>query len=345
MPSAGVLFSELTDEALIERVSELACRERRATAQLIAALAEFDRRRLYLPLGCSSLFTYCTQILHLSEHAAYNRIEAARAVMRFPTLLHCLEDGSITLTAVRLLAPCLTTENLEQSIDAARHKNKREIELLVAGLRPQTDVPSVARKLPQRRSPASLTEKPALATASATPENHDAGATSAPNAIGGATSSAPPSVISPLTPERYKIQFTASRTFHLQLQRARALLRHTVPSGDLAEILGRALNLLLADIEKRKIGAAERPRMASPTRPESRHIPAAVKREVWKRDAGRCAFVGTAGRCAEEAFLEFHHVVPFAEGGPATTANIELRCRAHNIYESGEFFGRLFNDE
>jgi len=48
----------------------------------------------------------------LSEHAAYNRIEAARAVMRFPTLLHYFEDGSITLTAIRLLAPCLTTENL-----------------------------------------------------------------------------------------------------------------------------------------------------------------------------------------------------------------------------------------
>ena len=139
MPSAGVLFSELSDDALIERVSELACRERRATAQLIAALTEFDRRRLYLPLGCSSLFTYCTQILHLSEHAAYNRIEAARAVMRFPTLLHYFEDGSITLTAIRLLSPCLTTENLERSIEAARHKKKRDIEVLVAGLRPQTD--------------------------------------------------------------------------------------------------------------------------------------------------------------------------------------------------------------
>jgi hypothetical protein len=60
-----------------------------------------------------------------------------------------------------------------------------------------------------------------------------------------------------------------------------------------------------------------------------------VKREVWLRDLGRCAFVGDAGRrCGERAFLEFHHVKPYAEGGPATPGNIELRCRRHNSYES-----------
>ena len=51
----------------------------RATARLVAALGELDARRLYLGEGYSSLFTYCTQVMRLSEHAAYGRIEAARA--------------------------------------------------------------------------------------------------------------------------------------------------------------------------------------------------------------------------------------------------------------------------
>jgi hypothetical protein len=62
---------------------------------------------------------------------------------------------------------------------------------------------------------------------------------------------------------------------------------------------------------------------------------------VWQRDDSRCAFVGTEGRCAERGFLEFHHVVPFAEGGAATADNIQLRCRAHNAYEAEQFFGPL----
>jgi hypothetical protein len=54
---------------------------------------------------------------------------------------------------------------------------------------------------------------------------------------------------------------------------------------------------------------------------------------------GRCAFVGREGRCRETAFLEFHHVDPYAAGGEATDANIQLRCHAHNEYEARLFFG------
>jgi hypothetical protein len=66
-----------------------------------------------------------------------------------------------------------------------------------------------------------------------------------------------------------------------------------------------------------------------------------VKRVVWARHGGRCAFVSANGRrCAEEGFLEFHHVVPYVCGGPSTVDNIELRCRAHNGYEAERRFGR-----
>ena len=65
-----------------------------------------------------------------------------------------------------------------------------------------------------------------------------------------------------------------------------------------------------------------------------------VRREVWARDEGCCAFVGTNGRCAERGFLELHHVVPFADGGEATVENLQLRCRAHNQHEAELWFGK-----
>ena len=77
----------LSDRDLLVEVVLAAASERDATAHLIGLLVELDVRRLYLGEGFSSLFTYCTQALHLSEHAAYNRIEAARAVRRFPIVL------------------------------------------------------------------------------------------------------------------------------------------------------------------------------------------------------------------------------------------------------------------
>ena len=98
------------------------------SARLIASLAKLDARKLYLAEGCSSLFTYCTQVLRLSEHATYARIEAARAARRFPIILETLSDGSINLTRVGLLAAHLTVENCPDVLAMARHKSKREVE-------------------------------------------------------------------------------------------------------------------------------------------------------------------------------------------------------------------------
>jgi hypothetical protein len=70
---------------------------------LLSLIGELDARRLYLGEGCSSLFVYCTQLLRLSEHAAYHRIEAARAARRFPVILDLVAAGDVTLTTVALL--------------------------------------------------------------------------------------------------------------------------------------------------------------------------------------------------------------------------------------------------
>jgi hypothetical protein len=120
--------THLSDQELLVEVASLAAAERTATARLVAALAEVDARRLYLGQGYSSLFVYCTRALRLSEHAAYSRIEAARASRRFPALLERLADGDLTLTALCLLAPHLTQANQREVLDRARHRSKREIE-------------------------------------------------------------------------------------------------------------------------------------------------------------------------------------------------------------------------
>ena len=116
------------------------------------------------------------------------------------------------------------------------------------------------------------------------------------------------------------------------------LLRHAIRNGDLSEIFDRAITSLLADHERRKCAATNGPRSQRQASAGSRHIPAGVKRAVWQRDGGQCAFVGTNGRCRETGFLEFHHVEPYAVGGKATEHNIELRCHAHNLYEARRFF-------
>jgi hypothetical protein len=315
----------LSDPELLTQVHLAAHAERRATVRLIALLMELEVRQLHLSEGFSSLFTFCTEALHLSEHASYNRIESARAARRFPIILELLEAGDVTLTCIRLLAPHLTSENHRDVLARARHKSKRDIELLAATLRPRPDVTPAIRKLPAPRADTS----PAPSTQALAPAQAEA--------------PAPPQAgeVKPLAPERYKIQFTVGRETYERLRRVQDLLRHSVPNGDPSIIFERALALLEKQLERAKIGATDRPRIVRARNPKSRHVPAHIKRIVWERDGGRCAYTGQTGRCTATGFLEYHHVVPFAIGGETSASNIELRCRAHNQYEAERYSGRV----
>src|SRR5262245_1456651 len=98
-------IAELSDRALLDATVRAAGNERRTTAELLALLGEVDERKLYLGEGCSSLFKYCTQVLHLSEHAAYHRMEAARVVRRFPMILEMVARGELTRIRSRAWRP------------------------------------------------------------------------------------------------------------------------------------------------------------------------------------------------------------------------------------------------
>lgn len=358
----------LSDEALIACVSDCVSDERRATARLLASLGELDARRLYLPQGFHSLFAYCVGRLHLSERAAYSRIEAARLARRFPIILELVADSRVSLTAIALLARFLNEENHQALLTEATHKTVREVEHIVARLAPRPDVPQVLRRMPlpadtASSSAAATASTPAVGPVAASTEEAVAGLGRSLNVSLMSPASAGPemrpmstlprTVIKPIAPERYKLQVTLSRSAHDKLRAAQNLLRHAAPGGDLGSVLERALDALLAHIEKTKLAFVAKPRrerVKAPVQagttegeggeraPATRHIPAHVRRAVWKRDGGRCAFIGAAGRCRARALLELHHVTPFAAGGEATVENIELRCRAHNAYEAEVYF-------
>jgi hypothetical protein len=282
--------THLSDRELLDATVCAVADERRATVELLLLLAELDVRRLFLGEGCSSLFTFCTQVLHLSEHAAYHRIEAARATRQFPVILGLLAEGALTLTTVTLLRPHLTRENHQRLLDDARHKTKREVEHQVACLAPRPDVKTIVRKAEPQ--PAAIVT-PLVAAAEA------------PMLAMGPVEAPPVTIerpkqqrttLAPLAADRYVLKVTISAETHAKLRRAQDLLRHSIPNGDPSAILDRALTVLVAELERRRIAKVRRPRSALTTASASdrgsRHVPAAVRRAVWRRDEGRC---GTCG--------------------------------------------------
>jgi hypothetical protein len=259
-----------------------------------------------------------------------------------------LAAGAVNLTAARLLAPHLTPDNHREVLDSARGKKKREIEEIVARLSPRPDVAASVRKLPTLLQAFPAVEAPVAPGATAIdPAASDpavlvppeTGLTAEPSAV---TRGA----VTPLSPDRYKLQLTIGGDTLEKLRLAKDMLSHALPSGDDAAVLDRALTALLVDLAKKKFADTRKPRRLRAKNPRARDASAAVKRAVWVRDLGRCKFIGPSGhRCNERRFVEFHHVDPHALGGEATVDNIELRCRRHNDYEGRLYFGKRRRDD
>lgn len=345
--------AQLSDQELVAALQRLLQHERRVTARLLLHLGEVDARGLYRQYAYGSLFDYCVQALHLSEAEAFLRIRAARLGRQFPRVLDMLERGELHLSAIKLLSPVLDRENQEELLTEARHKSKREVERLLLNRAPKPEVPATVRKLPQRArttaAPSAVPEPAALSllalgarTDAPSPRpvpQRQTAPEPQPN-----SAPEPRHALDPLGAGRYKLQLTLDDRLHGKLQQAQRLMGFE-HSGDLARVLERALDLLIAERMKQRFGVCDKPRASHPERrsPGSRHIPHAVRREVLVRDGGQCTFVSSEGRrCQQRSQLELHHDQPFARAGEPTVTNIRLLCRAHNALLAERDYGRAF---
>ena len=304
----------MSDAEVVGRLHELLGEERRLTAKVLLHLGEVEERQLFLPAACPSMHVYCTRVLGMSEDQAFKRIRAARAARKYSAIEMAVAEGRLHLSGVVLLAPHLSEDSADELVAEASGKTKAEIEILLARRAPRPNLPERLER---------MAEQPALVAPE--PVQRD---------------SVPRARVAPLSSERFALQLTIGDATQKKLLRAQALLRHQVPSGDLAEVLDRALDALLDKVERTRFGKANAPRTGKPGR-SKRYVPYDVRRQVVARDGERCSFVADDGRrCEEIGFLELDHVVPVSRGGEGSVEGVRVLCRSHNQYEAERILGR-----
>jgi hypothetical protein len=152
--------------------------------------------------------------------------------------------------------------------------------------------------------------------------------------------------VEPLSEQRFRVEFTAGADLVGKLERCRDLLSHANPSGDLAVVVERAVDLLLSELQAKRFATLKRSaRATNPAHLRSRRIPNAVRRRVFERDGAQCTYVSPEGRrCESRSFLELDHVEARALGGDHRVENLRVLCRAHNQLHAEETFGRVHID-
>jgi 5-methylcytosine-specific restriction endonuclease McrA len=327
---------DLTDEELIHSLKSLAKDERGRTVALLKHLKEMDRRNLAEKTGFPSLFEYCVRELRFAHGTASRRIHAARSAAKFTILYRTIERGLLSVTTVSLLAPHLTWDNHRRLVRTACGKSKREVEALVAGL--VTAPPPVER----------VRFVGALVAAAQMDESDLFKSPSAPSAcpqLSPTETIVSPAAAAPALPPRKALRvqfsFSADERLYREVERAKELLRHSIPAGRLEDVFGAAITALLEKIDPEKRARRRMMRSATTVSPRRRQISPSLRDAVWRRDGGRCVFRSSDGRmCGARARLQLDHIVPWARGGSSNDPrNLRLLCRAHNLFEARRVFG------
>ncbi len=147
----------------------------------------------------------------------------------------------------------------------------------------------------------------------------------------------------PLTAELRRMHINLSKRFLEKLDAARDALSHSKPKASIEEILEAGLDLILERRDKR-LGIVKKP-LDTPRPSRSAAIPAAVRRAVWARDAGKCQYRLASGGIRGSTFrVQFDHRTEKALGGPPTVENLVLHCDVHNIARARRTFGDAWMD-
>src|SRR6266540_2563830 len=333
--------------AISARLADLLRAEQVAMADFLLALADFDRRRLWVDLGYASLFAYLHRELGLSRSAAHYRKTAVELIERFPPVEAAFRSGRLCLTTSFELARVLTPENLDEVLPRFFGLSRREAMEVAASIVPAETVPERTVVTPVRES------APAPATATLALERREAAAPAAParECLPVGTSSPAPSrrgepparvEVRPLDAERSRIHLTVDRGFHARLEEARDALSHANASD--GEILELALEALLERAAKRKGLGTRRPKTQRPAKRE--HVPAQVLAAALER-AGHCCEwrLASGGSCGSRRRLQADHIQPLALGGTSDLANIRIACKFHNLLAAREVFGDAWMDQ
>ncbi len=309
--------NSLSDLELLNLIKEKSKQERNLTLEVINLIREVEKRRLFLKLNYGSLFEYVTKELGFEESAANRRISASRLIREFPEAEEEIRDGSLTLSNIvqaqvfirreeKLKSKRLPREEKKKVMDLVKNKSARNAKISLLQVFPEQVV---------------LNESMRQVTA-----------------------------------DHIEVKVILNEKVISKLDKLRGLLSHKHPNMSYSELIDELINMAIKKLDPAEKetraqsgrSSTEAEGLTPPTsaveqpNKQTRYIPSAVKRAVWKRDKGQCVFKESENheQCGSKFQLEYHHEIPFAKGGRPQAENIKLYCKRHNIHRAIADFGK-----
>ena len=307
--------------SLFLRIKKLVSTERRIGVAILECLYEIERRRAYAELRYDGLYTYCVKELGFTESQAYQRISAMRALKEIPELKPMIESGSLSVSSVSKVQTHLkqamkSGERLEAAgklelFQAMQNCTSREVEVKLAEVRGESVNEKLVLELDEELQSLWLKVKGLAA--------HRSGGH-------------PAEVLRIIAKEWLAKNNPAEKPIRKSTRKPTRKLEAGRDSRRAVPWSERFQKQLTVSPPAKPMTTGESERTRN-SLPRKRFIPAALRREVWRRDAAKCT------RCDSIYALEIDHRKPFALGGNHALENLRLLCSACNQFEAVKAFG------
>lgn len=307
-----------TWEMVDRQLRSIAARRATLDAEEARWLRAAERLQVWIPLGMVNMLDYLERVLGYAPHTGGERMRVARALGQLPKLEAALAAGELAFSAVRELSRVATPATEDPWCAAARGKNVRQIEELVAGHAPGSlpedpPEPELVRKTvrfevsPEVYARLRHTQV-VLAEQHGRRLDDDQLITTLCDAA--------------LEPAQGGREHAGRAKFQVAtIVCERCKQGYQDGAGVRVPISAAAVERALCDAQHIGPLDAEVPARAT------QDVPPAVMRLVWRRDGGRCTTPG----CRSAVGLEVHHVVPRSEGGSHEPSNLRIQCSACHL--------------
>jgi len=296
-----------------QRALEVSMRYKKAESELIDVLEQVENHKVYLHLGCSSLFQYGVQELRLSESVVYNLIAVMRKTKEIPALKDQIQKGNITLSNARKITSVLTNENQIEWLQKASDLTQRQLEKEIVKIRPMSAVVERASYVTEKRVKLEfgLSEKDMMQLRRAQ------------------------DLVSQSQSKHSSLEETiiTMSEFYLKHKDPVIKAKRIYVKKGLQSLNQKSTEPVSIQVEKNP--PPNTSLMDNGLILESPHkrepIPASILHQVNLRDQRKCMHVGSHGiKCNQTRWTEVHHLTPVAQGGKNCLENLTTLCSAHH---------------
>jgi len=340
-------FRYLKNQELLEKLHRLVGLEKKTTAEIVAMIAEVDRRKLFLDLGHTSLFSYLTTGMGYTPASAQRRIDAARLLSSVPEMRGELESGALNLMQISVLSQSLRQKKKESpkvslGVGEKRVQQDESLRLELTLSKEQQEKLQLARKLLSHKHP-SLSWAELFSVLAEElikrrdprrePKRKSKRASPRPELTGKNESEKLASTFKTEVTRKCEPQnsaLTKDDTTNLENDFKMEAVRDQ-RSADKQEHFALAIHrIAMVNPDQDRTKNLNRPSKRRP-RIMRKAIPFSTKRAIHRRDHS-CQWIDPISKqkCNSRFQLELDHIKPVWAGGKNQPDNLQLLCRVHN---------------